>query len=83
MSEQDIAIVEQTIKGLMIDDNNLRREAEIKLEELMGNKSGLVYCLSSLVLSKKTKKMKNKIRIFLFVLYKYILTTIPKRLVIF
>ena len=64
MSEQDIAIVEQTIKGLMIDDNNLRREAEIKLEEFMGNKSGLVYCLSSLVLSKKTKnneKLNNDI----------------------
>ena len=52
MSEQDIAIVEQTLKGLMIPDNNLRRQAEVKLEELMGNRTGLIFCLSSLLLSK-------------------------------
>jgi hypothetical protein len=57
MSEQDIAIVEQTLKGLMIPDNNLRREAEVKLEELMGNRTGLIFCLSSLLLSKNLRKI--------------------------
>jgi hypothetical protein len=56
MSEQDIAIVEQTLKGLMIPDNNIRREAEIKLEELMSNRSGLVFCLSNILLSKIKSK---------------------------
>ena len=58
MSEQDIAIVEQTLKGLMIPDNNIRREAEVKLEELMSNRSGLVFCLSNILLSKfKSKRL--------------------------
>jgi hypothetical protein len=50
MSDNDIKIVEQTLKGLMIPDNNLRREAEIALEELMKNRAGLIFCLSNLLL---------------------------------
>jgi hypothetical protein len=51
MSAEDIQIVEQTLLGLMVADNSLRREAEVKLETLMSNKSGLVYCLSNILLS--------------------------------
>ena len=51
MSEQDIIIIEQILKGLMVSDNTVRREAEVKLEGLMSNKSGLVFCLSKLLLS--------------------------------
>ena len=52
MSQTDMQIVEETLKGLMIPDNNLRRVAEAKLEELMTNKAGLVYCLSEVLLGK-------------------------------
>ncbi len=51
MSSEDIQIVEQTLKGLMVSENTQRREAEIKLETLMGNKVGLVFCLSNILLS--------------------------------
>jgi hypothetical protein len=52
MSQEDINLVEQVLKGLMIPDNNLRREAEIKLGELMGNKGALCFCLSSILMRK-------------------------------
>lgn len=52
MSAQDIQLVEETLNGLMLSDNTLRRTAEAKLEELMQNKSGLIFCLSSILLSK-------------------------------
>ncbi len=55
MSDEDIQFVEQTLKGLMIAENTLRREAEIKLEGLMSNRSGLVYCLSKLIHRKLNK----------------------------
>ncbi len=50
MSQEDIKIVEQILKGLMTPDNNLRREAEAKLGELMGNKNILCYCLANILM---------------------------------
>jgi hypothetical protein len=52
MSQEDIKLVEQVLKGLMIPDNNLRREAEAKLEELMSNKAGLCFCLANILMRK-------------------------------
>jgi len=59
MSQEDIKLVEQVLKGLMIPDNNLRREAEAKLEELMSNKGGLCFCLANIL-------MRNIIFLFSF-----------------
>jgi hypothetical protein len=50
MSQEDIKLVEQVLKGLMTPDNKLRREAEVKLEELMGNKGGLTFCLANILM---------------------------------
>jgi hypothetical protein len=50
MSTNHINIVEKTLKGLMFPDNNLRRQAEIALEQLMKNKADLTLCLSELFL---------------------------------
>ena len=58
MSEEDIRIVEQTLQGLMIPDNQVRKQAEIKLEELMTNRSGLVFCLANLLLVSQDSKVK-------------------------
>ncbi len=52
MSQEDIQLVEQVLKGVMLPDNNLRRQAEVKLEELMGNKGMLAYYLASILSSK-------------------------------
>jgi hypothetical protein len=52
MSADDVKMVEETLKGLMVPDNTLRRQAEVKLEELMVNKPGLILCLSSILLGK-------------------------------
>jgi hypothetical protein len=61
MSQNDIKLVEETLKGLMIPDNNIRREAEVKLEGLMTNKGGLVFCLSNIILCKLKNLIQNSI----------------------
>lgn len=53
MSNDDITMVELTLQGLMVPDNTLRREAEVKLEELMtSNRTGLVICLSNNIIGR-------------------------------
>lgn len=51
MSAEDIKLVEETLNGLLVSDNAVRKSAELKLEELQGNRAGLTYCLSSVLLS--------------------------------
>lgn len=50
MSAEDIKMVEETLSGLLTPDNNTRKNAEKKLEELQQNRSGLLYCLSFVLL---------------------------------
>lgn len=49
MSSEEVKIVESTLQGLMTPDNDQRRQAEQKLQELMNNKQGLVYYLSLII----------------------------------
>lgn len=55
MSSDDIKLVEETLNGLLVADNNTRRVAEQKLTELQNNKPGLIFCLSNVLL----RKIKN------------------------
>jgi hypothetical protein len=52
MSIQDIELVENTLISLMNSDNTIRKEAELKLQELTNNKIGLIFCLSNVLISK-------------------------------
>ena len=49
MSTQDLAMIEQILKGLLLPDNNARKEAEAKLTSLLANKEPLCLCLSQLL----------------------------------
>jgi hypothetical protein len=52
MSADDIKLVEETLTGLMVSDNTIRKAAEQKLEEFQSNKPLLIFCLSSVLLGK-------------------------------
>ena len=52
MSSEDIKLVEQTLINLLVPDNNLRKSAEAKLNELQGNKPMLIYCLTHVLMGK-------------------------------
>ena len=52
MSAEDIKLVVETLSNLLVPDNTIRRNAEIKLEELQQNKPMLIFCLSSILLGK-------------------------------
>ena len=49
MSTQDLAMIEQILKDLLLPDNNARKEAEAKLTSLLANKEPLCLCLSQLL----------------------------------
>ena len=49
MNSSELQLVEDTLKGLLNPNNEQRRAAEQKLEQLMSNKIGLVLCLSQLL----------------------------------
>ena len=45
----DTSMVEQVIKGLLLPDNTLRKEAEVKLQSLLTQKEPLCICLTHLL----------------------------------
>ena len=45
----DTSMVEQVIKGLLLPDNTLRKEAEVKLQSLLAQKEPLCICLTHLL----------------------------------
>jgi hypothetical protein len=57
MSSEDIKLVEETLNGLLVPDNTVRKAAEQKLEELQKNKAGLIFCLSNVLLRKLNIKI--------------------------
>ena len=52
MSSEDIKLVEQTLTNLLVPDNNIRKSAEAKLNELQGNKPMLIFCLTHVLMGK-------------------------------
>jgi hypothetical protein len=59
MSAEDIKLVVDTLSSLLVPDNTIRRNAEIKLEELQQNKPMLVFCLSNILLGKHLNNLEN------------------------
>jgi hypothetical protein len=59
MSAEDIKLVAETLSNLLVPDNTIRRNAEIKLEELQHNRPLLIFCLSSILLGKYIITLEN------------------------
>ena len=55
MSQSEIELIEETLKGLLTSDNIKRKQAENKLEELQNNRPALVYCLARILNSNYLK----------------------------
>jgi len=52
MSTEDIKLVAEVLEGIMLSDNNARKEAEKKFETMQTNIPGLIFCLGKIITGK-------------------------------
>lgn len=69
-SENDLVIVQQVLTGLLQPDNNTRKQAEMKLQEMMQNKEPLTIILSKLL----TTNNQNEVLIYAAIILRKIYT---------